>query len=98
MTNEELLAAITEQVTTRLDTLHGEIVGLRSEMNERMSSMEGRLSSVDERLDSMENRMESVEERLDSLEENAEVTREGINTLLEWTEDAGKIIRLPLAK
>ena len=53
---------------------------------------------INGRLDGMESRMEGIESRLDKLEEHAEVTRAGVNSLLEWAEECGNVIKFPLPK
>ena len=56
------------------------------------------LRKINGRLDGMESRMEGIESRLDKLEEHAEVTRAGVNSLLEWAEECGNVIKFPLPK
>ena len=56
------------------------------------------LRKINGRLDGMESRIEGIESRLDKLEEHAEVTRAGVNSLLEWAEECGNVIKFPLPK
>ena len=56
------------------------------------------LRKINGRLDGMVSRMEGIESRLDKLEEHAEVTRAGVNSLLEWAEECGNVIKFPLPK
>ena len=51
-----------------------------------------------EELRKINGRLEGVESRLDKLEEHAEVTRAGVNSLLEWAEECGNVIKFPLPK
>ena len=87
MNNEEKILQLLEN---QQEELH--------KINTRLDSMETRLDRVETRLDSMETRLDSMETRLDKLEEHAEVTRAGVNSLLEWAEECGNVIKFPLPK
>lgn len=39
-----------------------------------------------------------INDRLEKLEEHAEVTRAGVNSLLDWAEECGNVIKFPLPK
>ncbi len=56
------------------------------------------LEAQQEELRKINGRLEGVESRLDKLEEHAEVTRAGVNSLLEWAEECGNVIKFPLPK
>lgn len=56
------------------------------------------LEALNSRFDAIESRMEGIESRLDKLEEHAEITRAGVNSLLEWAEECGNVIKFPLPK
>lgn len=56
------------------------------------------LEAINKRFDSIDTRFDSIEGRLDRLEESAEVTRDGVNSLLDWAEECGNVIKLPLPK
>ncbi|MGE4354208.1 MAG: hypothetical protein AB7D36_09010 [Oscillospiraceae bacterium] len=43
-------------------------------------------------------KLNSVEDKLDTLTEAHEETRNGVNRLLEWADECGYIIKLPLPK
>lgn len=63
-----------------------------------LENQQEELRKINTRLDSMETRLDSMETRLDKLEEHAEVTRAGVNSLLEWAEECGNVIKFPLPK
>lgn len=63
-----------------------------------LEAQQEELRKINSRLDGMESRMEGIESRLDKLEEHAEVTRAGVNSLLEWAEECGNVIKFPLPK
>ena len=63
-----------------------------------LEAQQEELRKIHGRLDGMESRMEGIESRLDKLEEHAEVTRAGVNSLLEWAEECGNVIKFPLPK
>lgn len=63
-----------------------------------LEAQQEELRKINGRLDGMESRMEGIESRLDKLEEHAEVTRAGVNSLLEWAEECGNVIKFPLPK
>ena len=74
------------------------ILQLLENQQEELRKINTRLDSMETRLDSMETRLDSMETRLDKLEEHAEVTRAGVNSLLEWAEECGNVIKFPLPK
>ena len=63
-----------------------------------LEAQQEELRKINSRLDGMESRMEGIESRLDKLEEHAEITRAGVNSLLEWAEECGNVIKFPLPK
>lgn len=50
---------------------------------------------MDEKLDQ---KLQPIIERLDRLEESNEEVRGGVNSLLEWAEECGNVIKFPLPK
>lgn len=71
MVENELLAALSDLLDTKLEPIRREICGLGNRLTgveERLTGVEERLTSVEERLTSAEERLTSVEERLTSLE------------------------------
>ena len=83
MTNEELLEAL----NARFDAIES-----------RLGGMESRMEGIESRMEGIESQMEGIESRLDKLEEHAEITRAGVNSLLEWAEECGNVIKFPLPK
>lgn len=65
---------------------------------ELLEALNARFDAIESRLGGMESRMEGIESRLDRLEEHAEITRAGVNSLLEWAEECGNVIKFPLPK
>ena len=51
-----------------------------------------------EELEPINKRLDAIEEDLDELKEHAEITRDGVNSLLEWAEECGNVIKFPLPK
>lgn len=51
-----------------------------------------------EELEPINKRLDAIEENLDELKEHAEITRDGVNSLLEWAEECGNVIKFPLPK
>ena len=50
-----------------IDALHQDLVGLRSEMNDRFDAVDRRFDAVDGRLDAVDRRFDAVDGRLDSV-------------------------------
>lgn len=67
-------------------------------MDQGFSEVHRRLDGMDERLDGMERRLDTIEGKLDELKEDHDATREGVNCLLEWADECGYIVKLPLPK
>lgn len=49
-------------------------------------------------LEAQQAELRKINSRLDRLEESAEITRAGVNSLLEWAEECGNVIKFPLPK
>ena len=54
------------------------------------------LQQMNGRLDRIENDIASIKDNIEEIKEEAEITRSGVNTLIEWSENAGYIIKYPL--
>ena len=63
-----------------------------------LEAQQAELRKINSRFDAIDKRFDSIEERLDNLEESAEITRAGVNSLLEWAEECGNVIKFPLPK
>ena len=50
---------------------------------------------MDEKLD---RKLHPIIDRLDKLEESSEEVRSGVNSLLEWAEECGNVIKFPLPR
>lgn len=74
------------------------ILQLLEAQQEELRKINGRLDGMESRMEGIESRMEGIESRLDKLEEHAEITRAGVNSLLEWAEECGNVIKFPLPK
>ena len=74
------------------------ILQLLEAQQEELRKINGRLDGMESRMEGIESQMEGIESRLDKLEEHAEVTRAGVNSLLEWAEECGNVIKFPLPK
>ncbi|MGE4276314.1 MAG: hypothetical protein AB7E30_03940 [Lawsonibacter sp.] len=53
---------------------------------------------MDEKLKPIHERLDTMEDKLDGLIEAHEETRSGVNSLLEWAEECGNVIKFPLPK
>lgn len=49
-------------------------------------------------LEAQQEEFRKINDRLEKLEEHAEVTRAGVNSLLDWAEECGNVIKFPLPK
>ena len=49
-------------------------------------------------LEAQQEELRKINDRLEKLEEHAEVTRAGVNSLLDWAEECGNVIKFPLPK
>lgn len=67
-------------------------------MDEKLGSVNERLDNVDKRLDNIEERLSCLEDDVAMLKEDSEITREGVNSLLEWAEECGNVIKFPLPR
>lgn len=56
------------------------------------------LQKMNGRLDKMDGRLDAIEDKLDTLQEEHTITREGVNKLLDWADECGYIVKLPLPK
>ena len=74
------------------------ILQLLEAQQEELRKINGRLDGMESRMEVKESQMEGIQSRLDKLEEHAEVTRAGVNSLLEWAEECGNVIKFPLPK
>lgn len=75
-----------------------QILEMLQQMNGHLGQIDQRLDSIEERLDNIEERLDNIEERLDVLEEGQTEIRTSVNVLIEWSENAGYIIKYPLAR
>ena len=71
---------------------------LLESLNTRFDAIGKRFDSIDKRLDAMQSDIESLKDDVADLKESAEITRGGVNSLLEWAEECGNVIKFPLPK
>lgn len=74
------------------------ILQLLEAQQKTLEAQQAELQKINSRFDAIDKRFDSIEERLDNLEESAEITRAGVNSLLEWAEECGNVIKFPLPK
>ena len=67
------------------------ILDMLNAMNKRFDAIDERFSAIDERFD-------AIDEEIANLKESLEETRSGVNSLLEWAEECGNVIKFPLPK
>lgn len=60
--------------------------------------MDARLKPIVDRLDRMQGDITELREDVAELKEAHEATRDGVNRLLEWADECGYIVKLPLPK
>ncbi len=53
---------------------------------------------LDEKLDPIKKDIADLKDDVAALKETSEVTRAGVNSLLEWAEECGNVIKFPLPK
>lgn len=83
-----------DQILEMLQQMNGHL----GQIDQRMDKMDQRLDNVEKRLDNVEKRLDNIEDRLDVLEEGQAEIRTSVNVLIEWSENAGYIIKYPLAR
>ena len=71
---------------------------LLQEIRKGFQELHQRLDGVDQRLVGMDRRLDTIEGKLDDLKEDHEATRDGVNRLLDWADECGYIVKLPLPK
>ena len=83
MTNEELLEAL----------------------NKRFDAIDSRLEKIEEDVSNLETDVSTLKDYVSvlkgdvsSLKETSEITRAGVNSLLDWAEECGNVIKFPLPK
>ena len=67
------------------------ILDMLNAMNKRFDAIDEQFSAIDERFD-------AIDEEIANLKESLEETRSGVNSLLEWAEECGNVIKFPLPK
>jgi hypothetical protein len=53
---------------------------------------------MDEKLEPIKKDIAELKDDVSTLKETSEVTRDGVNSLLEWAEECGNVIKFPLPK
>ena len=56
------------------------------------------LEAQQEELRMISSKVDAMQEDICRLREDSEVTRAGVNSLLEWAEECGNVIKFPLPK
>ena len=54
--------------------------------------------TIEELLEAIKSDIELLKDDVADLKESAEITRGGVNSLLEWAEECGNVIKFPLPK
>lgn len=60
--------------------------------------MKEELEPINKRLDAIEEDITTMKEDIEIIKEDAEITRTGVNSLLNWAEECGNVIKFPLPK
>ena len=74
------------------------ILDMLNAMNKRFDAIDEQFSAIDERFDAIDERFNAIDEEIANLKESLEETRSGVNSLLEWAEECGNVIKFPLPK
>ena len=110
MVDREMLEAIRQmmeaqkkELSERMDAQKKELSEMmeaqKKELSERMDAQKKELSEMmDAKLKPIHKHLDSIDERLETLEESQEEIRSGVNSLLEWAEECGNVIKFPLPK
>jgi chromosome segregation ATPase len=101
MNNEEKILEILSAMQQDMVEVKNGISGLEGRMDKlegRMDRLEGQMDKLEGRMDRLEGRMDRLEEKVDELAEAHEETRAGVNSLLDWAEQCGNVIKFPLPK
>lgn len=53
---------------------------------------------MDEKLEPIKKDIAGLKEDVSTLKETSEITRAGVNSLLDWAEECGNVIKFPLPK
>ena len=56
------------------------------------------ITTINDRLDTLQEDVATMKEDMAELKEAHEATRSGVNSLLEWAEECGNVIKFPLPK
>lgn len=67
-------------------------------INKRLGQIEGNLGQIEGNLGQIEGNLGQIENDLQELKEAHEETRTGVNSLLDWAEECGNVIKFPLPK
>jgi predicted nucleic acid-binding Zn-ribbon protein len=94
MNHEEKILEILVAMQQDMAEVKDRIGGLEG----RIGGLEGRIGGLEGRIGGLEGRMDRLEEKVDELAEAHEETRAGVNSLLDWAEQCGNVIKFPLPK
>ena len=67
-------------------------------IEELLEAINKRFDAIDNRLDAMQSDIELLKDDVADLKASAEITRGGVNSLREWAEECGNVIKCPLPK
>ena len=59
---------------------------------------DARLEKIEEDVSNLETDVSTLKDDVSSLKETSEITRAGVNSLLDWAEECGNVIKFPLPK
>lgn len=67
-------------------------------LNKRFDAIDSRLEKIEEDVSNLETDVSTLKDDVSSLKETSEITRAGVNSLLDWAEECGNVIKFPLPK
>lgn len=63
-----------------------------------MEMLQAMRKMLKEELEPIKEDIAQMKEDIEIIKEEAEITRDGVNSLLEWAEECGNVIKFPLPK
>ena len=92
--DRELLEAISRMMDEKLEPIKKDIAGLKGDV----SNLKEEVSTLKEDISTLKEDVSVLKDDVSSLKETSEITRAGVNSLLDWAEECGNVIKFPLPK
>ena len=85
--DKELLEAISRMMDEKLEPIKKDISGLKEDV-----------AALKQDVADLKQDVTTLKEDVADLKETSEITRAGVNSLLDWAEECGNVIKFPLPK